>query len=306
MTSLIVLLAAAAVSAQPEFAWKETPHSLALMRGEQVGWQFNYKKEEGKPYFHPVTIAGGDPVTDLRPADHVWHRAIWFSWKSINGLIYWEEDPKTGKSPGETELIDVKATPGRDFSARFELSLSYHPPGQPTVLAEKRIVEVSKPTADGAYYIDWLSTFTAGHADAVLDRTPIAGEPNGVSWGGYAGLSLRLAPELRSWQFSDGEGLVKETSKQARWIAFSGPVKDGKSAAIVVLDHPHSFRHPTPWYLIQGMPYFSPAVLYRSPYTLPAAQSLTLKYRILLQPGVTDRDAIEKQWQAFASAGESR
>jgi hypothetical protein len=301
MMSFVVLLAAAAVSAEPELAWKQTPHSLALVRGEQALWQFNYKKEDGKPYFHPVTIAGGDPVTDLRPADHFWHKAIWFSWKTINGVLYWEEDPKTGKSPGETEVVDVQATPRDDHSARFELALSYHPPGQPAVLVERRMVEVSAPTADGAYHIDWQSTFTAGEADVVLDRTPIAGEPNGVSWGGYAGLSLRLVPALRQWQFSDSDGPVKEVTKQARWIAFSGPTQDGRSAAIVVLDHPQSFRHPTPWYLIQGMPYFSPAVLYRSPHTLPAKQSLMLKYRMLFQPAAADREAIEKQWQAFAS-----
>ncbi|HEY3318977.1 MAG TPA: DUF6807 family protein [Planctomycetota bacterium] len=44
------------------------------MKGEQVVWQFNYKKEEGKSYFHPVTIGGGPTLTDLRPADHIWHR----------------------------------------------------------------------------------------------------------------------------------------------------------------------------------------------------------------------------------------
>jgi hypothetical protein len=113
-------------------------------------------------------------------------------------------------------------------------------------------------------------------------------------------------PALRPWQFSDSEGVVKEVTKQARWIAFSGPTKEGQSAAIVVLEHPTSFRHPTPWYLIQGMPYFSPAVLYRSPYTLPANKTLTLKYRILLRPGAAEREAIEKEWQAFASAGGSQ
>lgn len=301
MMSFALLLAAAAVSAEPELAWKETPHSLALLRGEQVVWQFNYNKEEGKPCFHPLSIAGGDPVTDLRPADHFWHKAIWFSWKTINGVLYWEEDPQTGKSPGETEVVAVKATAREDHSARFELSLSYHPPGQPPVLTEQRIVEVSAPRADGAYSIDWQSVFTAGDAPAVLDRTPIAGEPNGVSWGGYAGLSLRLVPALRHWQFSDSDGPVREVMKEARWIAFSGPLPSGRSAAIVVLEHPHSFRHPTPWYLIQGMPYFSPAVLYRSPCTLPAKQTLTLKYRMLFQAAAADRAAIDKEWQSFAA-----
>jgi hypothetical protein len=300
MTSLM-LLWASVVTADSGLAWQQTPHSLALVRDAQVVWQSNYRPDEGKPYFHPLTIGGGPTVTDLRPADHYWHRALWFSWKTINGLLYWEEDPQTGKAPGETQVVSVQATPRADHSARFELTLHYHPPGQPAVLTEQRTVTVSAPTPAGAYHLDWLSTFTAGDVAVLLDRTPIAGEPNGVSWGGYAGLSLRLAPELRAWQFSDRDGVVKEVTKQARWMAFSGPTENGGAAAIIVFEHPHSFRHPTPWYLIPGMPYFSPAILYRSPYTLPARQTLRLKYRIRLQPAALDAEAAEREWQAFAA-----
>jgi hypothetical protein len=215
-------------------------------------------------------------------------------------LIYWEEDPNTGKSPGETEVVEAKATAREDHSARVELALSYHPPGQPAVLTEKRVLEMTAPAADGSYSIDWQSTFTAGDADVVLDRTPITGEPQGVAWGGYAGLSLRLVPALRPWQFMDSAGPAKERWKQARWIAFSGPLPNGQSATIAVFDHPQNLRHPTPWYLIQEMPYFSPAVLYLSPYTLPAKQSFTLRYRMVFQPGAADGDDLEQQWKEFA------
>ena len=297
MTTLALLLAATTLGSDPGLAWKQTDSSLALVRDDRVVWQFNDPKE-GKPYFHPLTIAGGPTLTDFRPADHPWHRALWFSWKTLNGLLYWEEDA-AGKSPGVTEVTAVKATPRDDHSAHIEVALSYHPPGQPPVLTEKRLLDVSAPAADGAYQIDWLSTFTAGPSDVLLDRTPIAGEPNGVSYGGYAGLSLRLSPALKTWQFSDREGTVKAVTKKAPWIAFSGPV-DGRAATIAVLEHPSNFRHPTPWYLIQGMPYFSPAVLYRAPHTLPAGRSLTLRYRILLQPTAADRDGLQEQWAHFA------
>ncbi len=300
LTLAFLFVAAAAISAEPELTWQRTDSSLALIRGEQMVWKFNYKKEEGKPYFHPVTIAGSSTLTDLRPADHYWHRALWFSWKFINGLNYWEEDPKTGKSQGQIELVDVKATSRPDHSARFDLALSYQPPAKSPVLTESCRIEVSAPSAAGAYAIDWTSTFTAADADVLLDRTPIAGEPNGVSWGGYAGLSLRLAPALKPWQFVDGDGVIKQTSKQARWMSFSGPLPEGKTAAIIVLEHPSSFRHPTTWYLINNMPYFSPSVLYRNPYTLPARQSITLKYRILFQPEAIAPEKVEQAWQRFA------
>lgn len=299
MIHFAVLFVTACAGAGPELDWKQTDHSLSLTRGNQVVWQFNYKREESKPYFHPMTIAGSEVLTDLRPADHPWHRAFWFSWKTINGVLYWEEDPRTGKAPGETELIAVKAIPRDDHSARFELALSYHPPGKPPVLTEKRALEVSPLTKAGGYSIDWQSTFTARDAGVLLDRTPIAGEPNGVAWGGYAGLSLRLVPGLRSWQFADKSGPVKDRWKQAAWMSLGGKTKEGKQAAIIVLDHPASFRHPAHWYLIQEMPYFSPAVLYPGPYKLPANQSILLKYRILFQAGAVDREAVEKQWREF-------
>ena len=300
MTSIPWLLVAAALGAQPGLAWKQTPDSLALTRGDRVVWQFNYKRDGGKPYFHPITVAGSPALTDFRPADHPWHRALWFSWKYINGVLYWEEDRKTGKAPGETELTDVKVTAGDDHAAQFELALSYHPPGKPAVLTEKRTLYVSPPADDGSYFIDWLGVFTAGGADVLLDRTPILGQAKGVAWGGYAGLSLRLAPALRDWKFVDSEGPVNKVWKEARWMAFGGSIAKGTSASILVLDHPTSFRHPTLWYLLGGMPYFSPAVLYQEPYTLPARKSILLKYRIVFQPGPVDRDAAQRQWQQFA------
>ena len=84
-------------------------------------------------------------------------------------------------------------------------------------------------------------------------------------------------------------------------MSFSGPLPDGKAATILVLDHSHSFRHPTAWYLVGTMPYFSPAALFYSPYVLPAGQSLSLKYRMVFLPGPLDAKAVEMAWKRFAA-----
>ncbi|MBA7706112.1 hypothetical protein ES703_114958 [subsurface metagenome] len=47
------------------------------------------------------------------------------------------------------------------------------------------------------------------------------------------------------------------------------------------------------------MPYFSPAVLFDKAYTLPAGKGLTLRYRILIHPGLADRDILKSEWNAF-------
>ena len=295
--------AEAAAARKPGCDWRQTDSTLTLLNHGKVVWQLNFDKKEGKPYFHPVGLIDGTELTWLRPADHRWHRALWFSWKFINGLNYWEEDPAAGLSPGRTEVVEVKVVPHDDRSAHIVMTLNYHPPGKSTVLTEMRVITVSAPDVNGRYRIDWYSMFTAGEKDVLLGRTPIPGEQGGKGWGGYAGLSVRMAKTTRSFQFVDSQGRKDKEAhgKKARWVDFSGELTDGKEAGITILDHPDNLRHPSPWYVEKGMPYFSPAVLFNKPYTLPAGKSLTLRYRILIHPGRVDKEAMEKECKAFGN-----
>jgi hypothetical protein len=213
---------------------------------------------------------------------------LWFSWKYINGLNYW--DPELPE--GQTEVIDVKSKLGTDYSAQIEISIGYHPPQEPDVLTEKRSLVVSAPDENGCYYIDWRSVFTAGEYDVLLDRTPIPGQKNGKSYGGYAGLSLRMAEQTKNWQFLSSEGPLKPESRGARWVDFSGSIADGKFAGVAVFDHPDNPRHPSSWWLSGSMPYWSPAVLFHKPYTLPA----------LIHTGHAEKDMLENKWKAFLTS----
>ena len=188
------------------------------------------------------------------------------------------------------------------------MTLSYHPPGKPAVLTERRLITVSAPDEGGGYRIDWHGVFTAGEKDVLLDRTPIPGQKGGVGHGGYAGLSLRMAKSTRGWHFIDSlpvqsgpAGTSSPHGRKARWMAFSGRTPSGREAGIAVLDHPDNLRHPSPWYVAKGMPYFGAALLFKKPHTLAAGESLKLRYRILIHHGRADRELIEKEWRAFAT-----
>jgi hypothetical protein len=305
-----VKAAEATKARKPAYEWRRTDSSLALLSHDKVVWQLNFDKKQGKPYLHPVSLVDGTELTWLRPADHPWHRALWFSWKFIDGVNYWEEDPETGLSPGRTEVVDIKFWCHDDWladievmlrSVDIEMMLSYHRPGQESVLTEKRLIAVSAPDKNGRYHIDWHSTFTAGEKDVLLDRTPIPGEQGGMGWGGYAGLSIRMAKAARGFQFVDSRGRKDKQihGKKARWVDFSGELPNGKEAGITIFDHPENLRHPSPWYVDKGMPYFSPAVLFNKPYKIEAKESLTLWYRILIHPGRLDTKTLERECEAF-------
>lgn len=298
----------AAVAAAPGLAWQRTDSSIALTSGGPVIWQLNWPKEAAKPYFHPVALAGGEELTWLSPPDHPWHRSLWFAWKELNGLNYWEEDARTGQAQGRTEVTEVKVDPRADHSAAIDMALSYHPPGQPAVLAEKRSIFVSAPDAEGAYRIDWKSLFTATGGDVLMK--------GGTAGGGYAGLSARIAPKTRDWRLLDsegredvpGEGVAKNTHGQrARWLDFSlVDAATGRACGISILDHPANLRHPSQWHnVIEGkipFGYFSPAPLWSEPYTLAAGKELALEYRIAIHPGRWTRERLEREWKALRAA----
>ncbi|MBT4821143.1 MAG: hypothetical protein HN742_40140 [Lentisphaerae bacterium] len=275
----------------------QTDRSLAYARGGTTLWRLNTDPKEGKPYMHPLRLPNGDVLTALRPADHVWHRALWFSWKFINGVNYWEENKKTGLSDGRTTLASSTATAAEDGSATSDSQLEYHPPDGPVVLRETRSITISPPEADGSYRIDWAATFAAGNTEVKLSRTPLPPDPGGAKHGGYAGFSARLGRTITGGVFVNSEGGRGQKGTHgtsARWVDYSGA-----EGGIAILDHPENARHPAPWYVAEEMPYFSPAFLFRDSMTLAPGQEMTLRYRVLVHGKPMDADRLNSEWEQF-------
>jgi type 1 glutamine amidotransferase/HEAT repeat protein len=293
-------------TAAPRLSWRRTGEGLALLNQGRIVWQLLCDQALGKAYFHPLSLLDGVPLTWLNPPDHEWHRALWFSWKYINGLNYWETSPDMGR----TELIDFRDEVMEDFSARMELEIGYHPSGKRAVLKEKRTLIVSPPWADGRYFIDWQGDFTA-QEDLELNRTPPPGEPKGESWGGYAGMSVRLAAETGEWRIRDSESRAGMACHRqpARWIACGFTHRlSGRKATIAILDHPRNRRHPPPSFVVQreDIPfvYYSPALLFNEPLALAEGEVLRLRYRILVSPGDVVPDLLNKEWKRFAKGAD--
>lgn len=272
-------------SRRDSFSWRTTDHSVALLREGRVLWRFRYAKEQDLPYFHPLATSTGQVLTWDAPPDHVWHHGLWFSWKYLNGVNYWEIDRKTGRPEGLTHWRDVRVETRENYSADISMTLGYRPAagGEP-VLEEERRIKISPPQNDGSYRIDWESRFTATSGDVLLDRTP----PKERSSGGYAGLSIRLAKDLTERQAISSEGTVTFDAGHryrghAPAIDYSGRI-DGQWVGVAFLDHPSNPRHPTPWYLIRSptMGYINAALLNDRPLNLESGKSLVLRYRLIV------------------------
>jgi hypothetical protein len=285
--------------------WKTMPTNdvITLEKDGKTVWQFN-AAGSSKPYFHPLCIDGSKPLTMPKPADHPWHLAHWFSWKYINGVNYWEENKK-GESDGHTKVRQFGTECNHEHgTTKITLLLAYQPRSnavwQP-VLSEKRTIEISAPEADGSYSLDWTQEFTA-EQDATLDRTPIPGEPNGVAWGGYAGLSIRFTNEFKDVQTSfGGEAEIKKRNGNTTDVhhcpaAEMNGVLDGNEYGIAIIASPknHGFGD---WYVIQGKDflYYSPATLLAGAYSLKKGEQFTLRHRVCVHKGRWDAERLTKE-----------
>jgi hypothetical protein len=311
LLTLLASLAAGGTAAPGEVSdrawrWLEEEGALTLVSPSGPLWQFRYSPDLDTAYFHPLNSTDGRTLTWDRPPDHVWHHGLWFSWKFINDVNYWEIDEATGRPAGQTTWSNVRIVAADDLTARIAMDLAYRPAGEDApVLTEERTIEARPPDTEGTYALDWTCAFRAAER-VVLDRTPIPGEPGGQGWGGYAGLSLRLAETLADRQVVSNGGAITRMP-EARYrgrhaaVDYSGVI-DGKAVGIAILDNRRNPGPPTPWYVIRSdeMSFFSPAILCYEPITLDAGERLTLRYRVIVHPGRWDAVRLDAEHARYA------
>ncbi len=291
--SLALVVSPPFAASAGDYEVEEQEHSLtAFLNGKEL-WTYNHDPAEGKPYFHPMATSSGINLTGLRPEDHPWHRGLWFSWKFINKVNYWEESRETGLSEGRTSILHFQGRISTDKTTHLQLKLSYTPAASTTpVLIEVRKVTISAPDKDGIYTIDWESEFFAGAKQVVFDRTPLEHEAGGKKWGGYAGLSLRMNQDVNGGLFHNSEGQQGEAvahRQPAQWMSYTPP----NGGFVVLLDHPDNLNYPNKWYISEKMGFFSPSVVHDVPHTLQPHSSLKLKHRVIVSGGALNPPEIE-------------
>jgi hypothetical protein len=299
--------------------WQTDATSISWKNGAKVVWRFSFDKNKGKPFFDPVSVAGGPALTNFKPADHPWHYGLWFSWKYINHVNYWEENKDTGDAEGITTWRKPEIATQPDGSAAIKMDVIYANPKGIVDLTETRAIEISAPTADGSYALDWRATFTAGKEGAILDRTPMPGEPQGVVNGGYAGLSVRMAAQpLTMNVMTPGGPVVEFPSSRARPATPAvgcNFIDNGKDVGGIAFfgDPANPGGANAPWYLIndnttnngEGFRFMCSAVLAPKVLTLKATEKMELHYRIGLSPRAWTAQSLKatlEQWFQTTSA----
>jgi hypothetical protein len=310
-----LLAGAIALSAQTVFAADgvQITKGDGILRIEINGKLFTeyHFKDVPKPYYYP--ILGPDELAMTRkwpmenpPAeehDHVHHRSLFYGHQSVNGLDFWDEEPKACKTV-HTGFQEIKS--GAEMGVIKSTDNWIAQDGKVICTDERTFRVYNKP--DNERLFDFDITI---HAQPDKDLV-FGDEKDGT-------MAIRVAESMRlKHKTGPGDGhIVMSTGvrdgetwgKRADWCDYYGPV-GGKIVGVAIFDNPANPRHPTWWHvrdygLFAANPYgvheFEKKPKGTGDMTIPAGKSVTYRYRFYLHEGDEQQAHVAKEYEQYAT-----
>lgn len=239
--------------------------------------------------------------------DHVHQRGLTFGHQAVNGFDTWHEKDSFGKRSGrEEKIVHVGAIRHRDYRtlaggatavihARNDVCDAA---GTPTMAEERRM------------------TFSGGREARIIDLDidlVAAYGPVELADRKDAGVLIRIPDSMTvdrggTIVNSVGQRNADAWSKPATWVDCHGSL-DGEHVGIAMLNHPTSFRHPTPWHVRTyglfcanpfGLQQMSPAAA-SGRVSLKKGERVSLRHRVILHAGDEIRAGIAPAYEAYAA-----
>lgn len=287
-----------------EFAAQQDNNTVTVMQDGQLVTRY-IAESGGKPILWPLIgptgkeMTRGYPMREATPeekSDHPHHRSCWFTHGTINGVDFWSENPKHG-TIRHREFVSVNGGKQAKIVTRNDW---IGPDGAKVCEDERRIV------VDGNSQARWFD----------FDITLYA-KPGAVTFGDTkeGTFGVRVAETIKVEAKQGGrivtsEGLTDAEAwgKRAAWVDYYGPVQ-GETVGLAILNHPTSFRYPVPWHVrTYGLFAANPFGLkdfaggaqdVDGTYQLPAGESLTMRFRVVLHKGDEKEGGVAEHFSRY-------
>jgi hypothetical protein len=288
-----------------------------------------------KPVLYPIVSAGGNAITrgwpmDPRPGeriDHPHHVGLWFNYGDVNGHDFWNNSNEVGpehKGPfGTIVHTGVKSMKSGKSKAELVVTADWLDKDNKPMLQETTTytfrVEGNRRTIERAAVLKALTN------DVIFKDNK-----EGM-------IALRVArqlehPSTKAEVFTDAQGVATKVptldntgitgmyhssegiegdavwGTRARWVNLTGTI-NGEPLAVTLLDHPKNVGYPTYWHargygLFAANP-MAPSIFSNGKeapmnYKLPAGQSVTFRYQLVVQSGESPKQALNAQAEQFS------
>lgn len=314
-----LLLASMASAAQ--FTVEKTASGGAIVKVDGQVFAEYIVDQANKPYLAPVFGPTGKQMTRNYPMktiegeqhDHPHHRGICFGSEGINGVESWAERLTFGDSPKSAERTthlgsekhrEFKRLEAKPDSAVLVSIIDYLDPAGKKYLEEERTMIFRAD--EGSRSIEMKQILLATEGTAKFEDKK------------DAGLSIRVPTEMAveieknkkgSGHIINSEGLTDAAAwgKRAKWCDYYGIV-GGEKLGVAMLNHPSSFRFPTPWHvrtygLFTANPFGTKSLDKDAPdgaYELKKGEYTLLRHLFLFHKGDEKEGKVAEAYEAFA------
>ncbi|MGH8640027.1 MAG: DUF6807 family protein [Burkholderiales bacterium] len=233
---------------------------------------------------HPFNTPGGERATDIAPTDHRTHRGIFLAWhdmefrrggETLRGDFWgWGKfAPTEGRVIVNRDLSLVRAdASSAEIAVRNDWMID-----KQTVMQEATTLRAGE--AQGARVLDLIYRLRPDY-DLTINRMA------------FSGFCFRCRKD-GTYAFADSQGEVTLPNSGAtnpdsdwparNWYSHTVTANDGKTIASAVIDHPGN--PPSLWHGARSVSFLQPCIAAPAAVTVPARQSLTLRYRAVTRDG---------------------
>ncbi len=319
--ALAAFLAVATAQAG-SFTLEKTPTGGVVVKLDGKFFTEYVVDQANKTYLWPIIGPDGTDMTRSYPMktvdgeqhDHPHHRGLCFGHENIGGYDTWAERLTFGEKPSEKTAERVKHLGAIRHRAITEMK-----DGEKAVLT----VVADHVDADGKKILEEIRRHTfidKGTSRIIdLDIELVATEGDTlVDDKKDAGLSIRVPSEMAVDKGKEGKGTghiinseghkdADAWAKRATWVDYHGTVK-GAHVGVAMLNHPKSFRHPTPWHVrTYGLFTANPFGLQSldknwesGAFTLKKGEKVSLRHRFIFHTGDEKAAKIAEAYAEYA------
>lgn len=305
------------------FVKHEADRRVDVMIDGKLFTSYRWPDNVYKPVLYPVNTSAGTEITrgfPLKPregerSDHRHQVGIWLNYGNVNGYDFWGNGStgKRSKNGGEVKHLSVGQLSEGTGEGAMVTNASWVDPSGKELLSEKTAYHF---IAKGPIrIIDRVTTLTAtGEAVSMEDtkegmfgirvarqlELPSEEDVTLTDAQGHPTTVKAMSNEGVTGNYRSSEGVTGEAvwSTRAKWMDLYGSIGDEK-VSLIICDHPKNQSYPTYWHA-RGYGLFAANPLGANDFTkgkeklnysIPAGQSTTLRYRVIVNSGAHLTDA---------------
>ncbi len=291
LLSLILFISSCGPSSDKHspFSFKESDQGIELFENDKA--VFFYQKEPKtlggeyicNNYLHPLFTPNGDTLTEESPADHPYHRGIYWSWHQ-----HYINDQSIGDGwimeDISQEVVEMIISTDNN-TASLDLNVLWKSPNYENGKAyiEENTSIVIHQMESGIRCMDFEISL-----QALVPGVSLGGSDDEKGYGGLC-TRIKLPDDL---VFTSTDGPVAPERLQViagPWMDFSGSFgSGGEQSGLAILCHPGTPNYPAPWILRQKTSMQNIVYPGRDPVEIAMDHPTRLKYRLILHTGNSD------------------